>query len=49
MLGALGIGGIALAFAAQDILSSFVAGVLLQVQRRAGGERTPRAGPERVG
>lgn len=40
MLGALGIGGIALAFAAQDILSNFVAGVLLQVRRpfRVGDE-----------
>lgn len=33
MLGALGIGGIALAFAAQDMLSNFIAGVLLQVRR----------------
>ncbi len=33
LLGALGVGGIALAFAAQDILSNFVAGVLLQVRR----------------
>ncbi len=33
LLGALGIGGIALAFAAQDILQNFVAGVLLQVRR----------------
>ncbi len=33
MLGALGIGGIALAFAAQDMLSNFIAGVLLQVSR----------------
>ena len=33
MLGALGIGGIALAFAAQDVLSNFIAGVLLQVRR----------------
>jgi small conductance mechanosensitive channel len=40
MLGALGIGGIALAFAAQDILSNFIAGVLLQVRRpfRVGDE-----------
>ncbi len=40
MLGALGIGGIALAFAAQDVLSNFVAGVLLQVRRpfRVGDE-----------
>ncbi len=40
MLGALGIGGIALAFAAQDILSNFVAGILLQVRRpfRVGDE-----------
>ncbi len=33
LLGALGVGGIALAFAAQDILENFVAGVLLQVRR----------------
>ncbi len=33
LLGALGIGGIALAFAAQDILRNFVAGILLQVRR----------------
>lgn len=33
LLGALGVGGIALAFAAQDILSNFIAGVLLQVRR----------------
>ncbi len=33
LLGALGIGGIALAFAAQDILQNFVAGLLLQVRR----------------
>ncbi|MBD8869906.1 mechanosensitive ion channel family protein [Nocardioides donggukensis] len=33
LLGALGVGGIALAFAAQDILQNFVAGVLLQVRR----------------
>ncbi|QZY29067.1 mechanosensitive ion channel family protein [Nocardioides coralli] len=33
MLGALGIGGIALAFAAQDVLSNFVAGILLQARR----------------
>lgn len=33
LLGALGIGGIALAFAAQDILQNFVAGVLLQIRR----------------
>ncbi len=40
MLGALGIGGIALAFAAQDMLSNFIAGVLLQVRRpfRVGDE-----------
>lgn len=33
ILGALGIAGIALAFALQDILENFVAGVLLQLQR----------------
>lgn len=33
LLGALGVGGIALAFAAQDILQNFVAGVLLQIRR----------------
>lgn len=33
ILGALGVGGIALAFAAQDILENLVAGVLLQVRR----------------
>lgn len=33
VLGALGIAGIALAFALQDILENFVAGVLLQLQR----------------
>ncbi len=33
VLGALGVGGIALAFALQDILQNFVAGVLLQVRR----------------
>ena len=33
LLGALGVGGIALAFAAQDILQNLVAGVLLQVRR----------------
>ena len=33
VLGALGIAGIALAFALQDILENFVAGVLLQMQR----------------
>lgn len=33
LLGALGVGGIALAFAAQDILQNFVAGLLLQVRR----------------
>ena len=33
LLGALGIGGIALAFALQEILSNLVAGVLLQVRR----------------
>lgn len=32
LLGALGVGGIALAFAAQDILANLVAGVLLQVR-----------------
>lgn len=32
LLGALGVGGIAVAFAAQDILQNFVAGVLLQVR-----------------
>jgi small-conductance mechanosensitive channel len=32
-LGALGVGGIALAFAAQDLLSNFVAGILLQIRR----------------
>ena len=40
LLGALGIVGIALAFAFQDILQNFVAGVILQVQRpfRSGDE-----------
>lgn len=33
LIGALGIGGIALAFAFQDILENFVAGVILQVKR----------------
>lgn len=33
LLGALGVGGIALAFAAQDILQNLVAGVLLQLRR----------------
>lgn len=33
LLGALGVGGIAIAFALQDILQNFVAGVLLQVRR----------------
>ncbi len=33
LLGALGIAGIALAFALQDILENFVAGVLLQIRR----------------
>ncbi|MCZ2860525.1 mechanosensitive ion channel family protein [Blastococcus sp. VKM Ac-2987] len=33
LVGALGVGGIAIAFAAQDILQNFVAGVLLQVRR----------------
>src|SRR5207248_1483294 len=33
LLGALGIGGIALAFALQDTLQNFVAGVLLQARR----------------
>lgn len=33
LVGALGIGGIALAFAFQDILENFVAGIILQVKR----------------
>ena len=33
LLGALGVGGIAVAFAAQDILQNLIAGVLLQVRR----------------
>ncbi len=33
LLGALGVGGIALAFALQDILQNFVAGLLLQLRR----------------
>jgi len=33
LVGALGVGGIALAFAAQDILQNLVAGVLLQIRR----------------
>jgi len=33
LLGALGVGGIALAFATQDVLQNLVAGVLLQVRR----------------
>ncbi len=32
LLGALGVGGVALAFAAQDILENFIAGVLLQIR-----------------
>ncbi len=32
LVGALGVGGIAIAFAAQDILQNFIAGVLLQVR-----------------
>ena len=32
LLGAPGVGGIALAFAAQDILQNFIAGILLQVR-----------------
>ncbi len=40
LLGALGVGGIALAFAAQDILQNFIAGLLLQLRRpfRAGDQ-----------
>lgn len=33
LVGALGVGGVALAFALQDVLKNFVAGVLLQVRR----------------
>ena len=33
LLGAVGIGGVALAFAAQDILQNLVAGILLQIRR----------------
>ena len=33
LLGALGVGGIAIAFAAQDILQNLIAGVLLQIRR----------------
>ncbi len=33
LVGALGVGGIALAFALQDILQNFVAGVLIQIRR----------------
>ncbi len=33
LLGALGVGGVALAFAAQDILQNLVAGILLQIRR----------------
>lgn len=33
LLGALGLGGIALAFALQDIVENFIAGILLQVRR----------------
>ncbi|MCV2489918.1 mechanosensitive ion channel family protein [Geodermatophilus sp. YIM 151500] len=33
LVGALGVGGIALAFAAQDLLSNFIAGILLQIRR----------------
>lgn len=33
LLGALGLGGVALAFAAQDILQNLIAGVLLQIRR----------------
>ena len=32
LMGALGVGGVAIAFAAQDILQNFIAGVLLQVR-----------------
>ena len=32
LLGALGVGGIAIAFAAQDILQNFIAGVMLQIR-----------------
>ena len=32
LIGALGVGGIAIAFAAQDVLQNFIAGVLLQVR-----------------
>ena len=38
LLGALGIGGIALAFALQDTLQNFVAGVLLQNPQPPGNE-----------
>ena len=33
LIGALGVGGIAIAFAAQDILQNFIAGLLLQLRR----------------
>lgn len=33
LIGALGIGGIALAFAAQDTLQNFIAGIMLQIRR----------------
>lgn len=33
LLGALGIGGIALAFALQDIIGNFIAGIMLQIRR----------------
>lgn len=33
LLGALGVGGVAIAFAAQDILQNLIAGVLLQIRR----------------
>src|SRR5207249_11269776 len=33
LLGALGIGGIALAFALQDILENFIAGLIIQARR----------------
>lgn len=47
ILGALGIAGIALAFALQDILENFVAGIILQLRRPfTGGDEIETAGHE---
>jgi small conductance mechanosensitive channel len=47
LIGALGIGGIALAFAFQDILENFVAGIILQVKRPFKIGHIVEAGDER--